>query len=176
MSRNSEMVDCYAAFRPGGLFKKCNAVSRFVFGEEEIPAQVSVTWFKVMGEIWMPARSHSLKENCLRRSCDLEINAAGRSIFDRIQILVDGGLLSLIDKRIQRGSVCLIINDKQGIALHKSGGCKDICPEPENTVILFEYNDGRLHKAVLNKQSRIIFAAHTKARQVGFDTIQRLLL
>ena len=26
LSRHSEMVDCYAALRPGGLFKKCDAV------------------------------------------------------------------------------------------------------------------------------------------------------
>src|SRR5699024_4830457 len=137
LSRNSEMVDCSAALRPGGLFKKGDAVRCFILGKEEIPSQVSVSRLKIMGEIRMPARSHSLKKNCLRCPSNLKIETAGCTVFNRIQILIDGGLPALIHQRIQRSCVSFIVNDEQWIPFHKSRRGKDICPKPENTVVLF---------------------------------------
>ena len=142
---------CEMTLRLCDFFKVRDAVCCPVFREEEVTTQISTAWFKIMGEIGMPAGCHCLQEDCLGSSSNLQINAAGGTVFDGIQILIDGGLTSLIDKGIQRSSICLIINDKQGIALHKACRGNHIGPETKDSIILLQYDDGRLHQAVLNE-------------------------
>ena len=59
----------------------------------------------------MPAGSQCLKKNGLRRTSYLQVNTAGCTILDGIQIFIDCSLPALIDKAVQRCGVGLIITE-----------------------------------------------------------------
>lgn len=49
--------------------------------EKEITTQVAVTRCKIISKVWMPAGHLCLKQDSLRRSSDLKIDTARRSVF-----------------------------------------------------------------------------------------------
>ena len=82
------------------FFEVFDTVGSLVLREEEVTTQISTARFKIMGEAGMPAGCHCLQEDGLGCPGDLKINAAGGTVLDGIQILIDGGLSSLIDKGV----------------------------------------------------------------------------
>ena len=117
-----------------------------------------------------------MKKNSLGCTCYLQINTAGCTIFNGIQILIDCCLPAFVDKTVQRGGICLVIDDEQWIAFHKAGGRKNVGPQTKNSEVLLQDNDYRLQKAVFHKEASIVFTAYAETSKVCLYTVQRLLL
>ena len=157
-------------------FEKFDAVGRLVLRKEKVSTKISLTRLKIIGKIGAPARCHSLQKNCLRSTCYLQVNTARCSVFDSVKIFVNWRLLIPIYKRVERSCICLVINDKKRVSLHKAGRRKDISPQFQNAIILFEDNNSRLKQTIFDKETGIVLTANTKAGKVCFNAIKRLLL